>query len=147
MPIIGAIVQAGEGELSLHGRAAARTPLLLHCLLLQADAARLVTACHLAAAAARIASLRTLVAAFPKLLAAPLTSACHMLSGAPSPPISPSPLHLTSKNSAALSTPRCCDRGHARRAEACTQVSWGEGDANTVQSTASHWTVQHEEEL
>lgn len=71
----------GEGALSLHGRAAARTPLLLHCLLLQADAAAQLTACELAGAAESIAALRALVVAFPSLLGAPLLSACHALSG------------------------------------------------------------------
>lgn len=73
--------QAGEAALSLHSRAAARLPLLLHCLLLQASAAAALTQCHLATAGGHISEMKHLVAAFPTLLRKPLQSACHTLSG------------------------------------------------------------------
>lgn len=79
----GCEVQGGEGALTLHGREASRTPLLLHCLLMQAAAAAQLTSCDLATAAADITGMRALVAAFPSLLGPSLTSACHSLSGAP----------------------------------------------------------------
>lgn len=73
--------QAGEAALSLHSRAAARLPLLLHCLLLQASAAGALTQCHFVAAGGLVSEMKHLLAAFPTLLHKPLQSACHTLCG------------------------------------------------------------------
>ena len=77
----GVCVQAGEAALSLHGRAAGRLPLALHCLLAESGAAAQLTGCQLAAAQTHILAVQSAVRAFPTLLA-PLRSSAHTLSGA-----------------------------------------------------------------
>lgn len=72
--------QAGEGGLSLHGRAAARVPLTLRCLLAESAAAALMTRCQLAEAQPHILAALTAVQQFPTLLA-PLRSSASALAG------------------------------------------------------------------